>query len=483
MDCSSCREQVDLYILGALDTSEAKAVEQHLASCSDCRDEYARTRELVAVFTAPVLEEADHRSGRARLRERLNAEIGVARRRESFTRRVAACAKAAPFAAAAALFVFMLRSPRPAEDRHGEASPRWRHQGVSLCSGEDATYPLVRGDVVLAFEEKGGNRHVVALSRGTGAVSWRSPFTVTGCALASDRQRAYAWTPAEDGSSELVALDLATGRVVWRHAPEGSGAERSHLVTLSDGLCWTEDGLLTVLAARTGCPKWARRLGEAGDLSVSAGPGGVLYVASKSAISAVRADDGTVEWQVAAASIPGRSMPPLLRVDADTLVVAQRRLGGRGVLRCHEASSGHLRWQRHLRLPVHSLTLAGDVYVRSTDVHAFDGATGRRCWSAPVGGCSPVVAAAGQLYAVEGRDSPVILALDPATGARAWQQSLVSSCSGLVVVGGTGYLSARDGALYALAVRRSPPLALPDHARPRPVFRAAANQGRPRPSA
>lgn len=483
MDCASCREQLDLYVLEPLDAPDAMAVEQHLASCSDCRGEAARTRELLVAFADPLLEDVGQASRRVRLRERLHSEIAGARRRERFGRRAAVWARAAAFAAVAALFVLAIRVLGPGLERRERAGPRWRYPGVSLCSEEGAAYPLVRGDKVVAFEGAEADKHVVALEKGTGDLAWRTPFAVIGCSLAGDERHAYTWRPDAAGSTELVALDLETGRVVWRHAPTAPTPKHAHLVALGDGVCWAGDGRLAVLGARTGRLRWAKRAGEGRGSSLSAGPGGTLVVASETRLSALRADDGTVQWEVPAAAVGGRPVAPLVRVDGDVLVVAQRRLAGQTVLCSYDARSGRLRWQRRVRLPVHSLTLAGDVYVRSTDVHAFDSTTGRRRWSAPVGGCSPVVAASGQLYAVEGRDSPVILALDPATGARTWQQSLASSCSGLVVVGATGFLSARDGSLYALGVHPSSPFARPGRDRPYPVCRAPADPGRPEPSA
>jgi len=63
-----------------------------------------------------------------------------------------------------------------------------------------------------------------------------------------------------------------------------------------------------------------------------------------------------------------------------------------------------------------------------------------------------VAIAHGLLYAVEGRETPLVLALDPRNGKQTWKQRLASSCNGLVIVGDVGYFSSRDGSLYALNV-------------------------------
>jgi len=141
-----------------------------------------------------------------------------------------------------------------------------------------------------------------------------------------------------------------------------------------------------------------------------------------------------------------------LSCDGERIAVAHRRFATHSRLACYGAETGALRWQQDVHAPIQSLTFAGDVYLRSTSVYAFSGDTGKPLWTAPVSGCSPLALARGKLFAVEGRDSPLVLALDPRTGRRMWSRRVGSSCSGLVVAGSMGYVSTHDGSLYALNV-------------------------------
>lgn len=324
-----------------------------------------------------------------------------------------------------------------------------------MYRGADAAYPLVRGDTVLVLEDRDAGGHLVAIDRATGDRRWRTSFAVAGCSLSVDSDHVYTWcVTGTPGTEELVALAGETGDVLWRHRPAELRlpSATAPLVAIADGVCWTAGDSITAVDAETGRLSWTRRLGLGTPLSVPVCASEYVYVTSNEGLAALRAQDGEMRWQVRLEPLQGRHRAPLLQYDGEKIVVAQRRLTGTGALRCHDPDTGRLRWASKADFPIHSVTLARHVYVRSESVHAYAADTGRPLWSADIGGCSPVVLARGRLYAVEGREHPLILALDPDTGERTWERLLASSCSGLVVVGGRGYLSAHDGSLYALAI-------------------------------
>ncbi len=54
LDCEAARENIDAYALGALDVDDARALEAHLAGCSECRRILDEAREVVASLALTV---------------------------------------------------------------------------------------------------------------------------------------------------------------------------------------------------------------------------------------------------------------------------------------------------------------------------------------------------------------------------------------------------------------------------------------------
>jgi anti-sigma factor ChrR (cupin superfamily) len=76
-DTCGWAELVSAHAVHALTASEATAVDQHLASCERCRQEFAALRPVLAAFAAwPVDVLRPEPSLQARLAERIAAETG-----------------------------------------------------------------------------------------------------------------------------------------------------------------------------------------------------------------------------------------------------------------------------------------------------------------------------------------------------------------------------------------------------------------------
>jgi hypothetical protein len=58
MDCAETRLSLGVYVLGAIDPAERSLVDQHLATCRDCRDELAGLAGLPALLARVSAEEA-----------------------------------------------------------------------------------------------------------------------------------------------------------------------------------------------------------------------------------------------------------------------------------------------------------------------------------------------------------------------------------------------------------------------------------------
>ena len=52
------REELGAYVLGALEPGDRRAVEEHVTSCSSCRDELARLSGMPALLDRLTAEEA-----------------------------------------------------------------------------------------------------------------------------------------------------------------------------------------------------------------------------------------------------------------------------------------------------------------------------------------------------------------------------------------------------------------------------------------
>ena len=289
--------------------------------------------------------------------------------------------------------------------------------------------PVVAGGLVFTLDSRA---QVTATTVGGGR-AWSTDITpalegadsASGGGLAYEGGRVFATT----GFGELVALDAATGGVIWRQRV---------------------------------------------DNAIGGGPAvadGMVYVASRSSVGwAVRASDGRVMWQAAgspsATGVMGVSTPA---VSGGTVVFPFPS----GQLMAVDATSGLTTWtaqiagQRAGRSIAYIRDVTGDPVVSGGRVYggtssgridAVDMATGLRDWAADDGAMSPVVVAGGSVFAVN--DQAELIRLDAATGGVIWRQPLpgfttervrkqsrVHAHYGPVLAGGRLFVASSDGVL------------------------------------
>lgn len=266
-----------------------------------------------------------------------------------------------------------------------------------------------------------------------GATLWSVDLTpaadraddASGGGLAFADGRIYATT----GFGELLALDAATGAVVWRQAFD---------------------------AAVGGAPTVA---------------GGLVYVVARDASAwAVRASDGRVQWQMqgtpAPSGVTGVSAPAV----NDRLVVfpfpsgemvAALRQGGLQLWQADVAG-------RRLGRAYASVTdLTGDPVILGDTVYAGTSAgrlvavsasSGEQLWTATEGANSPVQVVGGSVFLVS--DEAQLMRLDAATGAVIWavdmpyyvndkpkKQQAIHINYGPVLAGGRLFVASSDGLL------------------------------------
>lgn len=207
----------------------------------------------------------------------------------------------------------------------------------------------------------------------------------SGGGLAYAGGRVFATT----GFGELVALDAATGSVVWRQSFDA---------------------------------------GVGGAPTVS---GGLVYAVARDASAwAVRADDGKVAWQLAgtpaASGVPGVSAPAVnerivvFPFASGELLATLRQ---RGFTLWQSAVAG----QRIGRAYAAVTDLTGDPVIVGNTVYAGSAAgrvvavstaNGERLWTANEGAMGPVQVAGGAVFLIS--DESQLVRLDAATGARVW---------------------------------------------------------------
>lgn len=252
-----------------------------------------------------------------------------------------------------------------------------------------------------------------------------NPDSASGGGLAYEGGRVFATT----GFGELVALDAATGAVLWRQrvdAPISGGPAVQDgvvYVAATNSVGWAvraSDG--RVLWQTSGAPSGSGVMG----VSVPAVQGAtVIFPFASGQILAVERESGLTNWaNQVAGTRTGRSMAIIRDVTGDPVIT-----GGR----------------------VYAATSSGRM-------DAVELTTGLQDWTADEGATSPVVVAGGSVFAVN--DQAQLVRLDGATGGVVWRQPLpffttervrrqsqIHAHYGPILAGGRLHVASSDGIL------------------------------------
>lgn len=251
--------------------------------------------------------------------------------------------------------------------------------------------------------------------------------SASGGGLAYEGGRVFATT----GFGELVAVDAASGQVVWRQRVETpvSGAP-----TVANGTVYVaaRNGTGWAVRASDGKVLWqatgnAATSGVTGVSAPAVSGKTVIFPFASGQLLAVDADTGMQLWSAQVAGTrPGRAIAMIRDVTGDPVIAGNMVLAG--------TSSGR------------------------TD--AFDLATGAKLWSARDGANSPPLIAGGAVWVVN--DQAQLVRLDAATGGRVWAQNLpyfttdrvkkqsrIYASYGPVLAGGKLFVASSDGTLRA----------------------------------
>ena len=288
--------------------------------------------------------------------------------------------------------------------------------------------PVVAENRIFAMNATGG---VTALGT-NGGMLWSAVLKpdgargdVSGGGLAYGAGRLFATT----GYGELIALDPATGTIVWR---QKLGAPGSAAPSVDGGTVYAVARNSSALAvdARSGKVQWQLPAtpSPSGFLG-SAGPAitdtAVLFPFSSGEVVAASKDDGTKVWSstVAGARL-GRGYTSVTDITGDPVV------DGR-------------------------VTYVGNQSGRTA---AMDTATGARIWTAPEAAYGPVLPVGGSVFLIS--DEAKLVRLDAATGAAVWSVEMpyfeatkpsklkaITAHQGPVLAGGRLVVASGDGVL------------------------------------
>ena len=242
-----------------------------------------------------------------------------------------------------------------------------------------------------------------------------------------------------DAAAELRASSLETGAALWTASlipdfDRGGNASGGGLA-LAGGRVFatTPYGEVLALDAATGAVVWRQRLGTVlGAPSVS---GGLVYVVGRNSEAwAIAAEDGRLRWRIPSTDAPAVLVGGAAPAVADGRVVFPFPSGE---LASVLAQTGVTIWNSFVvggRLGTAYATLnditsdpvviGGTIYAgnQSGRVVAIDTRSGRTLWQASEGAYSPVLVTGGSVFFVSDRNE--LIRLDVDSGARIWGSEL-----------------------------------------------------------
>ena len=260
--------------------------------------------------------------------------------------------------------------------------------------------PVVAGGTV--FLTTGGpydQNAVAAFSRSDGALMWRTPLERIAAPPAVSDGTVYVNTLVE-----VVALDAATGDVLWNTTTVGGYCcdprETAPPLVAGGQLFVTTLGTLWAIDRASGEVQWTTDTDDPFLLSrnaIESGPsaagGRVFVMKGYERLAAFDAADGSRLWtSKLVRPWKGSNRWTNMPVTSGDVVFAtitreQRWRVFKGCLGAFDAASGDQLWLRNLRRPVDAMALSGEILVAKVGdrkIFAFDATSGQRLWTSPV---------------------------------------------------------------------------------------------------
>jgi outer membrane protein assembly factor BamB len=277
----------------------------------------------------------------------------------------------------------------------------------------------------------------------------------------------------------VQATALATGAPAWVASlvpdfDRGGNASGGGLALAGDRLyATTAYGEVLALDAATGSVIWRQRLGSV--LGAPTVSGGLIYVVGRNSEAwAIAAEDGRLRWRVPSSDVPAVLIGGAAPAVADGRVIFPFPSGE---LVAAFPNTGATLWNSFVaggRLGtayagINDITsdpviVGGTIYAgnQSGRVVAMDARSGARQWAANEGAYSPVVVAGGSVFFVSDRNE--LIRLDASDGSRVWGTELplyqanrprrrqaVFTHYGPILAGGNLIVASGDGVIRMFA--------------------------------
>jgi len=479
MNCAQVNQKIELFVLGELPKSEQVAITAHIATCPACSAAEAEYRLLVTKIkesTQPDSTRFDFARG---LHSAVKTEIrsialrSLARRIITITGSVAACL----------LFAFAIRHVWISSDSRVESvlvknpsteplveatlvpdAPSvleaWQHRGALSVPGSMADGVIVHGQNMYLLQEHGRNStssvqpgtYVAALDIKTGKQKWLSDIQSCGYLLADDLHL-YCLAPSGAGKSDLVALDAANGKTLWKYPqqnPEPLQSPCRPALLPTGRICWTTNKTVHMLSCANGKPLWTRPIPDGGLLSAATVVNKNLYVANAIGLYCLDVTTGHESWKLAFDDVISSRGRPLLAA-ADGEIYTSLSFGfSTSRLLCVDITRQKALWSKVVTHVSHLYAIDDTLYLRDQNIQALDGTTGRLLWTCPATGCNPVTYAEGMAYFVDSSNQGRLVALNRYTGSKVWELAGLKSCNAFIKVDSTGFIKSPDGVVYAI---------------------------------
>jgi len=449
-NCKDIRNEIELYVLDALDVDAHARVHRHLHSCPACQTLERRCRLLICAFgqqckTSPVNTQA--------LRERIcgasRAHIRGLRQQNRFQY----YALAAKSVAAVFIAIFAVRCLWPDTVTLAEPSKTVWQKTDTMGTEHDLA---VRDGMVFFLQQQENGAFVTAAQADSGTVLWQSALPSLGY-LETDRQQVYCVTRSGPRQIELAALDLKTGQTRWRFGPERGlyPLDRSWKPSSISPhrLCWIAGNRMYGINALTGNVEWQQCLERERRLSRAQVMRGKVFVAGKRSIYCLNGQNGMLNWQLDCQSTTDSKTHPLLGVGRRHLFVATDASSGQSRIQCINLRSRECCWDKTVPRVTQLQVCAdsGQVYLRCQGVIALDQKTGTPRWQVEARGCGPMTVCDGLVCFVDQSREGHLVAVQRANGIMAWHVPGLHSGQAFLKAGNCGFLKTLDSTVLAFA--------------------------------
>jgi outer membrane protein assembly factor BamB len=473
MNCAEVSQKIEVFVLGELPKLEQVAIKAHLAVCPACRAAEGQYRLLVTQIKQASQPDSLRLDFVRAVHSAAKAEIQTIAHRSLIRRIIAITASAAAcLLFASVIWHVWILEPDPLRSsseeaqgtRHGGrisalGAPSilqvWQHRGALSVPGSMADGVVVRGQNMYLLQQYGQQAHVAALDIKTGRQNWLSDSQGCGHILADD-SRVYCLAPSGTGKLDLVALDAADGKTLWKYPQQCPDPLRSPCrptLLRAGRICWTTNTAVHTLSCANGELLWVHSIPDGGLLSAAALVNNDIYVANAGGLYCLNTATGDESWRLAYSDAEsGRDRPLLAVADAEIYVSLGLGVGASRLL-CMDLTAHRILWSRDVAHVTHLYAIGDMLYLRDQNVQALDRTTGQLLWTCPATGCNPVTYAEGLAYFVDSRDQGRLVALNRYTGSKVWELAGMKSCNAFIKTDGAGYVKTHDGVVHAIAFK------------------------------